>query len=69
MSRFRLAGAPLLGAALLVAPPAAHGSRGTPFEVGKPFPGLVLPSAADGRPMSLEQFRGRKVLLHIFASW
>jgi len=39
------------------------------IEIGKPFPDLVLPSLADGRPMSLRQFRGRKVLLHVFASW
>ncbi len=40
-----------------------------PFAPGRPFPALVLPSADDGRPMSIESFRGRKVLLHVFASW
>ena len=39
------------------------------FEVGQPFPDLVLPSAEDGRPMSLADFRGQKLILHIFASW
>ncbi len=39
------------------------------FGIGRPFPGLTFPSAEDGRPMSLAQFRGRKVLLHVFASW
>jgi hypothetical protein len=39
------------------------------FEIGKPFPEFVLPSAEDGRPMSIAQFRGKKVLLHVFASW
>ncbi len=38
------------------------------FVVGRPFPNLVLP-ALDGKPMSLADFRGKKVILHIFASW
>ena len=40
-----------------------------PVRVGEPLPSLVLPSLADGSPLSIEQFRGRKVLLHQFASW
>ena len=39
------------------------------FAVGEPFPEIVLPSVADGSPMSLSAFRGRKVVLHVFASW
>ena len=39
------------------------------LQEGKPFPDLVLPSMTDGRPMSLADFRGRKVILHVFASW
>ena len=39
------------------------------FEVGQTFPNLVLPSLEDGRPLSLAQFRGQKLILHIFASW
>lgn len=39
------------------------------FAVGKPFPELLLPSLAEGRPRSLAHFRGRKILLHVFASW
>ena len=39
------------------------------IEVGRPFPNLVLPSLADGRPSSLVQYRGKKILLHVFASW
>jgi hypothetical protein len=41
----------------------------TGFKVGEPFPNLVLPSLTDGKPLSLARFRGRKVILHIFASW
>lgn len=39
------------------------------IEVGKPFPAVVLPSLADGRPASIADFRGKKTLLHVFASW
>ena len=38
-------------------------------EVGKPFPNLMLPALEDGSPSSLVQFRGKKTLLHVFASW
>ncbi len=37
--------------------------------VGKPFPVLALPSAEDGEPMSVADFRGEKLVLHVFASW
>jgi hypothetical protein len=37
--------------------------------VGEPHPDFVLPSIVDGRPVSLSQFRGKKVLLVHFASW
>ncbi|MFQ5723708.1 MAG: hypothetical protein ACE5G6_04390 [Terriglobia bacterium] len=39
------------------------------FEVGQVFPTLTLPAAEDGRPRSLADFRGQKLILHIFASW
>jgi hypothetical protein len=55
----------LLAASQMAAPqePSAR------FKVGEPFPDLVLPSAGNGRPTSIAQYRGKKVLLHIFASW
>ena len=37
--------------------------------VGKPFPNLVLPALDGGRAMSIADFRGKKVILHVFASW
>lgn len=40
-----------------------------PFQPGTPFPTLSLPSLEDGRPASIADFRGRKVILHVFASW
>lgn len=38
-------------------------------QVGRAHADFVLPSLADGTPVSLWQFRGRKVLLIHFASW
>jgi len=37
--------------------------------VGQVYPDFTLPSLAGGSPISLSQFRGRKVLLVHFASW
>ena len=37
--------------------------------VGSPHPDFTLPNLEDGRPVSLSQFRGKKVLLIHFASW
>lgn len=41
----------------------------TGFAVGDRFPELTLPSLADGEPMSIASFRGRKLVLHVWASW
>jgi len=40
-----------------------------PFQPGTRFPTLALPALEDGRPRSIADFRGQKVILHIFASW
>lgn len=53
--------------AILLVPNSAPAA--TSFEIGKPFPQIVLPSLDDGHPVSLAQFRGKKIILHIFASW
>jgi hypothetical protein len=39
------------------------------LQVGTPFPTLFLPSLSDGSPMSMKDFRGRKLVVHIWASW
>lgn len=44
-------------------------STAADLKPGKPFPGLVFPSIEDGSALSVNQFRGQKTLLHIFASW
>ena len=36
---------------------------------GQRHPDFMLPNIADGKPVSLAQFRGKKVLLIQFASW
>ena len=38
------------------------------IEAGKRFPGLVMPDL-EGHPRSIDDFRGKKVVLHVFASW
>ena len=38
-------------------------------EVGKPLVGFTLPRIDNGEPVSLSDYRGRKVLLIMFASW
>jgi hypothetical protein len=59
----------LLSAALLGTAPPSAGAKEVPVRVGEPYPDLVLPSLADGSPLSVARFRGRKVLLLQFASW
>ena len=56
----------LLAAFALAATTAAEPPR---IEAGRPFPDLVLPALEDGRPMSIADFRGEKVILQVFASW
>lgn len=38
-------------------------------QVGKQHVPFTLPAIDDGRAISLEQFRGKKILLIQFASW
>ena len=61
-SSFAVAGTLLFAATAAAAKP--H-----PFVVGEPLPELLLPSAEDGRPLSLAELHGRKLVLHVFASW
>ncbi|MGI9012780.1 MAG: TlpA family protein disulfide reductase [Phycisphaerales bacterium] len=36
--------------------------------INEPFPVITLP-ALDGSMMSVADFRGKRILLHVFASW
>jgi hypothetical protein len=56
-------------AAMLFAIGVASVAGASPFRVGEPVPRLRLPSVADGRPLSLADFRGEKLMLHVWASW
>jgi hypothetical protein len=38
-------------------------------KVGEKYPDFTLPRIDDGAPVSLSNFRGKKVLLIQFASW
>ena len=58
-----------LAAALFVTSVARAQLPPTGFEAGQAFSDLVLPSMDDGHPVSLGQFRGQKIILHVFASW
>jgi hypothetical protein len=40
-----------------------------PFKVGEPFPAIPLPAADDGRKVSIADFRGQRLIVHVFASW
>lgn len=43
---------------------------GVDLSVGKPFPKLELPTASGAEELtSIEDFRGKKLMLHIFAAW
>ena len=55
---------PAIVTAALVAPVSAD-----PPKVGERHPDFTLPALADGKPKSLSDFRGKKVLLIQFASW
>ncbi len=39
------------------------------LEVGRPFPIILLPRMNDGLPDTIVNYRGQKIIMHIFASW
>lgn len=39
------------------------------LKIGTTFPNVTLPSLQDGRPLSIADFRGEKLILQIWASW
>ena len=58
----------LLGLILVAATPGRLDAQQR-IEVGKPYPDFLLPRIDDSTPITLSQFRGKKVLLIQFASW
>ena len=59
----------LLGGLMLVTSNMLAADLPEGLQIGKPFPDLVLPSIRDGKPISVADFRGQKLLLQVFASW
>ncbi len=57
------------GAALLAISGMAALAKPPKLEIGEPFPDLTLSSMEDGSSISIADFRGRKLILHVFASW
>jgi len=60
-----------LSLVMLVVPAVAAPSRAAPYApvVGQRHPDFTLPNIATQKPVSLSDFRGKKVLLIQFASW
>ncbi len=54
---------------MLIGSTVAQAAEPPRIEVGKAFPAISLPALEDGSPMSIRDFRGEKVVLHVFASW
>lgn len=64
MTQRLLCGKILLIACFVYAP-----VRAESFSVGDPFPGVILPNLGSGEPSSVNDWRGQKLILHIWASW
>ena len=47
----------------------SRSSDAAEFHEGQMFPTTVFPSLDGGRPSSVGDFRGQKLILQIFASW
>ena len=61
-------GTPFLVMLILLAALPAPAAPYAP-QVGQRHPDFTLPDLATGKPVSLSDFRGKKVLLIQFASW
>lgn len=48
---------------------APTGAKEPDFPVGQHFPTLFIPTLADGKLRGVSSYRGKKLVLHIFASW
>ena len=66
--RFGLVLLSILVPVLAVPSSAAFGAAAWEPRVGEPFPDLALPTL-EGSAKSISDFRGQKVILHVFASW
>lgn len=70
MARFGWTAGVMAAASLLIgSASAAQQLPPTGFDPGRAFPTTAFPSLEDGTPMSIADFRGKRVILHVFASW
>jgi hypothetical protein len=60
---------PFVSVAILFLTADPGGIPAAPLAVGDRHPDFTLPTITDGRPISLSDYRGKKVLLIQFASW
>jgi hypothetical protein len=44
-------------------------ARPASIEEGRPFPEVALPTLDGAGQRSITSFRGKKIVLHVFASW
>ena len=58
-----------LGSVAMFSAPLSTSAQEEGLQVGDRFPEIVLPSLEDGTPLSVASFRGRKLILHVWASW
>lgn len=58
-----------LGSVAMLSTPLSASTQKEGLAVGDRFPQVVLPSLEDGTPLSIASFRGRKLVLHVWASW
>ena len=54
---------------LLAASIALQTANGFDLKPRKAFPEIPLPTTAGGELSSIADFRGQKLMLHVFASW
>ena len=59
---------PILAVAVLLVVTAPARADNSP-KVGQRHPDFTLPDISNGKPVSLSDFRGKKVLLIQFSSW
>jgi len=58
-----------LGSVAMLSTPFSAMAQEEGLQIGDRFPEIVLPSLENGTPLSIASFRGRKLVLHVWASW
>ncbi len=66
MSRIRTTAAGVLLSLIVTAPASAEE---VDLREGQPFPEIFLPTLSGDGLKSVSSFRGKKLVLHVFASW